>query len=771
MSLPKSFSTTSRASDPLRDSLVKRAKKRTVRPKADPGWWAVSGSASLGDAYDSYDVRLRDDGSYWCSCEGNRGGEFRKACSHKTAVILWREKHPETDPETPVFDPDDDLEAAIEGADDSHDPEIPPQVAPGDDFSSPHDSDIDPDPSTPVLTPSPVAHMFDFDPYELDWDNPPIPQAIAGANDSPLPDKFQAFRLNQWRGIIEVVEALDNPNIKAVFVSAPTGTGKTGIGAAVPQILNTPYLYLCTTLTLQDQIERDFYYAKLIKGRSNYRTLDEPDNPDLTAEDCTMEKTKLPACPSCPGYQSGISAYTMDKTMGRHCYHCHPVDNCPYRVAKEVAASSRMAVLNTSYFLAETNHAGEGSKFAGRDLIIIDEADTLEAELMNFITVEISHGMRKRLGIGPPEKKTVADSWVEWVENVAIPACDRWLKANPPVQDLFGKPDPKTLKNRGQVSRLRTRLKELLMPPPTRWDGETEPPTDPDLASGWVMEGGYGDDGRPDESTIVFKPITVRNHAREYLWDKGGQFVLMSATIISPEQMAYDLGLEDGEWAVVEIESNFPKERRPVVVRAETTVTHKTKSTAHPILARQVAEIADAYPDYRILVHSNSYHLTKDLFFEGRRIAREGRDRYITYLNAGERAKAIERYMEKENGVLIAPSLDRGVDFHDDLARVIVIAKVPYLSLGDKQVSARLYGTGKNGKMWYAVNTIRTIVQQTGRGMRHKDDWSICYILDRQFVKLYYENRRLFPNWWKEAVVFDENDPRWRDVLKELGSS
>src|SRR5690606_18863635 len=88
VSLPKSFSTTSRASDPLRDSLVKRAKKRTVRPKADPGWWAVSGSASLGDAYDSYDVRLRDDGSYWCSCEGNRGGEFRKARSHKTAVVM-----------------------------------------------------------------------------------------------------------------------------------------------------------------------------------------------------------------------------------------------------------------------------------------------------------------------------------------------------------------------------------------------------------------------------------------------------------------------------------------------------------------------------------------------------------------------------------------------------------------------------------------------------------------------------------------------------------
>jgi Rad3-related DNA helicase len=57
----------------------------------------------------------------------------------------------------------------------------------------------------------------------------------------------------------------------------------------------------------------------------------------------------------------------------------------------------------------------------------------------------------------------------------------------------------------------------------------------------------------------------------------------------------------------------------------------------------------------------------------------------------------------------------------------------------------------------------------TGRGMRHKDDWNLSIILDRQFIKLYYDNQKLFPKWWREAVVFDENDPKWRDVIKNLG--
>jgi len=91
----------------------------------------------------------------------------------------------------------------------------------------------------------------------------------------------------------------------------------------------------------------------------------------------------------------------------------------------------------------------------------------------------------------------------------------------------------------------------------------------------------------------------------------------------------------------------------------------------------------------------------------------------------------------------------------------VIVTKVPYPYLGDKQVKARTYGT-HDGNMWYAVQTIRAIAQMTGRGMRAVDDWCVSYILDSSFMDLYGPNRRLFPEWWSDAIVWDENDPKWR---------
>jgi Rad3-related DNA helicase len=56
--------------------------------------------------------------------------------------------------------------------------------------------------------------------------------------------------------------------------------------------------------------------------------------------------------------------------------------------------------------------------------------------------------------------------------------------------------------------------------------------------------------------------------------------------------------------------------------------------------------------------------------------------------------------------------------------------------------------------MWYTVKAIRDIIQMTGRGVRHKEDWCVTYIFDQQFARnLWGKWRRLFPAWWAESVV------------------
>ena len=101
---------------------------------------------------------------------------------------------------------------------------------------------------------------------------------------------------------------------------------------------------------------------------------------------------------------------------------------------------------------------------------------------------------------------------------------------------------------------------------------------------------------------------------------------------------------------------------------------------------------------------------------------------------------------------MVSPSMDRGIDLPYDLCRVIILVKVPWPNLGDPQISRRLYSSS-DGQTWYAVQTIRTIIQGTGRGMRAEDDFCVSYILDDQFRRLYKDYYHLFPKWWREALM------------------
>jgi Rad3-related DNA helicase len=97
--------------------------------------------------------------------------------------------------------------------------------------------------------------------------------------------------------------------------------------------------------------------------------------------------------------------------------------------------------------------------------------------------------------------------------------------------------------------------------------------------------------------------------------------------------------------------------------------------------------------------------------------------------------------------------MDRGIDLPDDLCRVQVVAKIPYPNIKDRRINARM--RSKGGSVWYRMQTIRSLVQMTGRGVRSETDRAVTYILDQQFgINLWRQGRFLFPSWWSEALNF-----------------
>ena len=514
---------------------------------------------------------------------------------------------------------------------------------------------------------------------------------LAMPYDVTMPEWVQEYRPHQIEAIDRILEAFRD-GTRMVVLDAPTGSGKTLIGETVRQLVGGRGLYVCNNKTLQDQFARDFPYARVVKGRSNYATW-ETELP-VTADDC-------------------------NHTSSRQCSWCPSKRVCPYEIAKHEALDSDIAVLNTPYYMAETNGPG---LFKARDLVIFDEADTLEPAVMNFAGLQVSRRRVEQLGLGEPGKVTKEETWIDWIDE-AIPIIERAI----PVLNEDNERIQEIVRDWNYLNRLSASLKDLRKAM---------------LEGGWVYTGKDG--------AVSFKPVTVSDISPQLLWPNGKRFLLMSATTISAEAELEWHGWQ-APYEVVTMGSTFdPKIRQVKVVSC---ADMSKKANERDELAQGIRAVLARHPNERVLVHTVSYDLTlfvKDV------VKKSGRKVY-SYNQSLGRERALDQFKRSKGGVLVAPSMDRGVDLPDDLCRVVVIAKVPFPYLGDRQVSARLHARG--GQTWYTVQTIRSIVQMTGRATRHKDDWSVSYILDSQFERnVWAKGRQLFPQWWVESLD-------WRDRL------
>jgi len=522
--------------DKFKPTLVARAKKRTGVQVGERKW-VVDGNHKLGDSYEEYFVILPEgERKYHCSCQNHQGGEYRKLCSHSLYVMLARKGKVS-------------IEVSIK-------PELPES-------------------SAPLFEVDRVAYPFRDLPDYVEGSGASIQEAreeldkmfCGNLEYRPLPEWVEYIRPAQ-QFALEQIEALYAEGKKVVFLDAPTGAGKTLIGEMVRR-RESPgkTIYTCTTLTLQDQFLEDFEYADVIKGRSNYPTLDNPKGfPLVNAGMCTA--------------------------MGKdECALCSDVRSCPYTNARNIALKSKLAVANISYLLTMANYQG---RMTDEPFIIIDEADVLEQQLLGFITVSLSKKNMVKYNINQPPAKGAGtksnpkgEVWVDWMRSEAIPKLKESSKnLQRELGRLRNNPEKavKVLKEKNTVDQLVKRMYDL-----GGWDAQANGWSKDHDLEGWV----YMDYEKGD---ATFKPITVADYAQDVLWKHSKKWLLMSATIISAQQMADDLGLEDHEWGVVTIDSDFPIDQRPLYIQPVANMTYKDRDIAYPQMVATINKSHDCIP-------------------------------------------------------------------------------------------------------------------------------------------------------------------------------
>ena len=511
-----------------------------------------------------------------------------------------------------------------------------------------------------------------------------------------LPKQYKTWRDDQWA----TLSAIQKSDKSFFLADLPTGVGKSLIAVGAHKILNKKTIIICATKQLQNQYLRDFEdIAVTLKGRANYPcAMRKSEFPDVTCEDCSM---KMPR-------------------------KCRYFSECEYYQQKEKAAAAPLAILNNAYFLNEVN--GFNSVFAGAELLIADEIDALDNTLLGYVELRVNSRQLDRYGLSTPYQPWFKESWVKWIDkaNETLTRTSGDLGRNLERRSFedWGKPEMDANKRKKAVEKLKDKLTFIKSEVDYTWTFTQE-----------VKDG---------QTEWVFKPINVGKYANRYLWSQANMKIGLSGTILSPQILCRELGISDCDY--MRLSSPFDVGNRPIYYNPVASFSHNHMAEELPKLKKQIEMDLKGYEDKKVLIHTVSYQLRDYL-----RDNLECQDRIVTH-DSNDREQALEHFKKSRKPlVILSPSFDRGVDLRaEDNCGAQMICKIPYLSLGDQQVSAKTKTPG--GWEWYDLKACQTLLQMSGRSVRSATQRCDTFIYDEKFSRLRSRTKGTIPEWWLAAV-------------------
>jgi Rad3-related DNA helicase len=370
--------------------------------------------------------------------------------------------------------------------------------------------------------------------------------------------------------------------------------------------------------------------------------------------------------------------------------------------------------------------------FGDYDLVICDEADVIEAQLTQFVSLFISSRMIKLFKIPKPAKVTntsqnIEQIWQDWCRLVITKLKDANLSAMGYSRDT------------DEYKRMKIRVRNMLVGLNRMKD---------DVSTNWIFEEKVSKEIIDSEAGYYFKPIWITpEQFHEYFGRFGRKFVFMSGSFPTDKIIEKTLGIPAKSMDIYRFDSDFPVESRKIYLHFTGDMSMKNKNVSTPLILAKCKEIVDKNPDVKILIHAVSYTLANQIAFY------IGGDRVITH-TAKDKNEKVEMFKRSVRPlVLVSPVCQRGVDLPHDECRIQIICKAPFLSLGDKFTSARM-NSGKDGRDWYISMACQEIIQMAGRGMRSADDFCETHVLDTGACKLLIEKKGMFPQWFIDATEY-----------------
>ena len=511
----------------------------------------------------------------------------------------------------------------------------------------------------------------------------------------------------------EIVQQISESNKKFIGIQAPTGFGKSLVAIASMKLNGGRGIALTQTKQLGEQYFKDYMSIglKTVKGRGNFECRVEPKN----------------------------SAADAPCTVGLRCRY--KFGGCSYYDQKNEAKDAPIASMNIHYFLYEANHGGQ---FSDADIIFIDEAHKLENTIFSFVEIKLSKRRMKNEGYPIPSNLRIPSQVQEWGDSIITPLKASMVKVLDELQDIFDYGhDDELLRLRAiHLSAAVYNLEKLQT-----------------VDSTWIVE--------EDDNSIILKPIFAQDHAHYTLFRHAQRIILMSATL--PETVFADLGIQDYDY--FKVPSTFSPESRPILWLPVANLARSAEQPEQELkkLVLTTDKILEKFSTQKGIIHTVNYKIANAILSNSKFSSR-----LITHKTSKDREKTLDLFRKSNRPlVLVSPSFTEGVDLPYELCKFQIIAKIPFMDLGDKKTRARFQVDEK----WYASSAITQLVQAYGRIMRAEDDSGVTYILDKSLMNLINRWRFIFDqlDWFLEALWITTDDGKSRmkfsdwELEKEYG--
>ena len=527
--------------------------------------------------------------------------------------------------------------------------------------------------------------------------------------------KYFPFKVPRKEQVESINFILDKFNSKTKFVvlEAPLGIGKSAIAITVSNYLyskipNTDYTkasYIMTTQKiLQEQYVRDFPYIANITAKQNYQC----DNraPGVT---CDMGLKMAKILMKQPGAYKNYSS------------------NCCYIKQRKNFDESPIGLTNLSYFLS---HAMNPNDLEYRKLMVIDECHNIENVVTDFAALTFTkYFVEETLKIKfPNASKMKIEDFVQWIKNVyAVKLSDGYLSLESKVDSILSETYLESNSGMASMKKIEDYKRKI-----------------DNLSSGlrnfnkneWVMT------VSPTQDIVSIKPIFANKYTNNMLFKFADKVLLMSGTILNKNTFCQNIGINSSETAFLSLDSPFPIENRPVFEISIGSMGKKSIDDTLPNMVETIKELIGHHKDEKGIIHCHTYKIAKYISdnIDSKRLLFHSSDDRIDILNF--------HIQSSEPTILVSPSFTEGIDLQGKLSRFQIIVKIPFPYLGDNYVREKMNRV--NG--WYAWQTLKSVIQASGRSVRDYDDHAITYILDSDWNFLKSKNADMIPMWFKKAI-------------------